>query len=52
LPEGKNMRVVDVLKQKGKGVAFEFFPPRKESGKKALANTIKTLTKHNPYMLL
>ena len=42
------MKITDVLKQKDKGVAFEFFPPKKETGKKALASAVKTLAKHNP----
>ncbi len=42
------MKISEILKQNQSGVAFEFFPPRSESGKASLINTIKALAECKP----
>jgi len=42
------MKIIDILNQNQKGVAFEFFPPKTEKGSKALAATVDVLKNFNP----
>lgn len=42
------MKISDILKQRGQGVSFEFFPPKTENGKPALAATVEALKGYNP----
>ena len=42
------MKIIDILKQKKKGIAFEFFPPKTETGSRALLATVAALRKYKP----
>jgi len=42
------MKISQILKEKQRGVSFEFFPPKTDKGKDSLAKTIKALKKYNP----
>ncbi len=42
------MKISDILKQRDKGVAFEFFPPKSEKGRASLIETVKALKISNP----
>lgn len=42
------MRIKDILKDKRKGVSFEFFPPKSLEGKEAFMNVINDLKKYDP----
>ncbi|UCG34906.1 MAG: methylenetetrahydrofolate reductase [NAD(P)H] [Candidatus Omnitrophota bacterium] len=42
------MKITEILKQRDKGVSFEFFPPKTEAGKRSLETTVKALKKYNP----
>jgi len=42
------MKISEILKQSDKGVAFEFFPPKSEKGRAALARTVKALKECKP----
>ncbi|MBU4306180.1 MAG: methylenetetrahydrofolate reductase [NAD(P)H] [Candidatus Omnitrophica bacterium] len=42
------MKICDILNKQEKGVSFEFFPPKGEKGKPALAQTIKVLKEYHP----
>ena len=42
------MKISEILKQRDKGVSFEFFPPKTETGKKSLVATVKALKEYNP----
>lgn len=42
------MKITDILKKQEKGVSFEFFPPKTESGSKSLLNTLRILKKYKP----
>ncbi|NOX20049.1 MAG: methylenetetrahydrofolate reductase [NAD(P)H] [Nitrospirae bacterium] len=42
------MKIIQVLTERGKGVSFEFFPPKTAEGRKALLEVIKGLKVFNP----
>jgi len=42
------MKIIDILNQNQKGVAFEFFPPKTESGRRSLAATADALKDFKP----
>jgi len=42
------MKISNILKQHDKGVSFEFFPPKTEKGKKALAAIVRALKSYKP----
>ncbi len=42
------MKIEQIIKNKDKGVSFEFFPARTEKGRQSLANTVGILKKYNP----
>ena len=42
------MRIDQILKNKEKGVSFEFFPARTEKGRQSLADTVGILKQYNP----
>jgi len=42
------MKVIDILQNQDQGVAFEFFPPKGEKGKKSLKATVEALRQYNP----
>jgi len=42
------MKIIDILKQNDRGVAFEFFPPKTEKGRAALLRTVKALKGSEP----
>jgi methylenetetrahydrofolate reductase (NADPH) len=42
------MKISEVLKKHERGVCFEFFPPKTDSGKQALQEKIIALKKYNP----
>ena len=42
------MKIIDILNQNSRGVAFEFFPPKTEGGRRALIATADALEDYNP----
>ena len=42
------MRIIDILRDQGRGISLEFFPARSEAGEKALAETVHTLKAYRP----
>ena len=42
------MRILDILKQRERGISFEFFPARSPEAEKSLAATVKALTAYKP----
>ncbi|MDD5194651.1 MAG: methylenetetrahydrofolate reductase [NAD(P)H] [Candidatus Omnitrophica bacterium] len=42
------MKITEIFKNRPKGIAFEFFPPKTQNGKIALAQTVRELKKYNP----
>ena len=42
------MRIVDILKERERGISFEFFPARSAEGEKSLAETVHTLKAYQP----
>lgn len=42
------MKITKILEKNESGVSFEFFPPKRESSKKSLALTVKTLMRYKP----
>ncbi len=42
------MKIIDILKMHDKGVSFEFFPPKTESGMDSLVSTVKILKAYKP----
>ncbi len=42
------MKINEILKQKEKGISFEFFPPKTEKGRQSLSNTVELLKKYDP----
>lgn len=42
------MLIRDILKEKNKGISFEFFPPKTEEGKGAFMATVKELMIYDP----
>lgn len=42
------MLIRDILKERGKGVSFEFFPPKNEQGKEAFMAVVRELRSFNP----
>ncbi|UCC94728.1 MAG: methylenetetrahydrofolate reductase [NAD(P)H] [Candidatus Omnitrophota bacterium] len=42
------MKITTILKQRNRGVSFEFFPPKSEAGKKSLVTTVRSLKESNP----
>ena len=42
------MKIIDILKEREKGVSFEFFPPKNEVGKESLINTLEALKDFKP----
>ncbi len=44
----KSLKIIDILKSNGSGVAFEFFPPKTATRKDSLGRTIEVLKKYKP----
>ena len=42
------MRIVEILKQRDRGISFEFFPAKSPEGEKSLAETVRTLKSYQP----
>jgi len=42
------MKISQILKERQSGVSFEFFPPKTDKGKGALARTVEALKRYNP----
>ncbi len=42
------MLIRDILKEKGRGISFEFFPPKSEEGKDSFLAVIRDLSAFNP----
>ncbi len=42
------MKIIEVLKRRKEGVAFEFFPPKTLVAKQSLIETVRTLKKYSP----
>jgi methylenetetrahydrofolate reductase (NADPH) len=42
------MKISEVLRNKDRGISFEFFPPKTEKGKKDLMQVVKELSQYDP----